>query len=43
MLFDYDSNVYLLFSFCRPQIESMDIDSNDEDTCEMEIDSCKEN
>ena len=43
MLFDYDFDVYPLFSFSRPKIEPMDIDSNDEDTCEMEIDSCKGN
>ena len=41
MLFSYDSDVYLLSAFSRPQIEPMDIDSNGEDTCEMEIDDHK--
>ena len=39
--FSYD--VYLLFTFYRPQIELMDIDSNDEETYEMEIDDVKGN
>ena len=41
MLFNYDSDVYLLSAFSRPQIEPMDINSNDEDTSEMEIDDHK--
>ena len=41
MFFDYDSDVYFLVS--RSQIDTMDIDSNGEDTCEMEIDDRKGN